>query len=118
MKKILTALMLCFVSIMFVACDGGQLKSSTQNASESTDGWEYLGAVHCFEGGESKYEGTIYHLGTGLWAKPIGGETYYKAGWPGKEYVLSPNPLYDEDCEAGEARYKFVMNGKDVYVIF
>lgn len=104
MKKNLTALMLCLVSILFISWRNPFSSSShTQNVTvkvnEEYADWTEVGTVQLNSnpyGGAPSTSNTIWTVH--LWVKIVNNVTYYKVGSK-VEYAVSPrpNPYYQND---------------------
>lgn len=93
MKKILTAFMLCFISIMFVGCGNINKKATTASTNENTkektnlyEGWEYVGNIKSYykfldeDATTSPKFGKTRTIYLRQWIKVVGGKKYYLVG--------------------------------------
>ena len=96
MKKILSALMLCLVSIVLTSC--GKSTNSAQKVNVSAgqaDAWQSIGSVTCYIDSP-----TPSRCIAQLYVKNVYGVNYYKVKIYGSEYGVEDNPDF-EDFELG-----------------
>ena len=131
MKKVLTALMLCFVSIMFIACGEIARRTSSKETEKNTnlyEGWEFVGNIQGYyppsitDNGVTYYPcGNIKPIQLKQWVKVVGGKRYYLVSINDDiECSRTPeiNPYYRENDRNGcySSKWRIVYPAQDLNI--